>query len=93
MALTFANAITVAQMELNKIQRFGTSYILLPEHATETAYGWLIPWANGDYWSKGLTLGGNLPFFVDRFTGVVCHASIIHQDFQEWLAKYARQHG
>ena len=93
MALTFSNAITVAQMELNKIQGFGNTYVLLPEHATETPYGWLIPWAQSDYRStKEVTLGGNLPFFVDRHTGAICHASVIHQDFQEWLTAYARQH-
>jgi hypothetical protein len=81
-------------MELNKIQRFGESFALLPEQATETPYGWLIPWAQSDFRvTKEVKLGGNLPFFVDRFTGAVSHASVIHQDFQEWLAEYARLHG
>ena len=94
MALTLENAVTVAQMELNKIQSFGEGFILLPERATETPYGWLIPWAQSDYRStKELKLAGNLPFFVDRFTGKVCHASVIHQSFEVWLADYARQHG
>jgi len=94
MSLTFSNAVTVAQMELNRIQRFGENFILLPERATETPYGWLIPWAQSDYRSsKEVRLGGNLPFFVDRLTGEICHASIIHQDFRDWLAVYARQHG
>jgi len=94
MPLTFENAVTVAQMELNKIQRFGESFALLPEHATETPYGWLIPWAQSDYrFTKEVRLGGNAPFFVDRLTGEICHASAIHQDFKDWLAEYARQHG
>jgi hypothetical protein len=81
-------------MELNKIQRFGKSFALLPEHAIETPYGWLIPWAQSDYrFTKELRVGGNLPFFVDRFTGAICRASVIHQDFQKWLAAYAREHG
>ena len=41
MSLTFDNAVMVAQMELNKIQRFGESLILLPEKAAETPYGWV----------------------------------------------------
>jgi hypothetical protein len=94
MPLTFENAVTVAQMELNKIQSFGENFILLPERATETPYGWLIPWAQADYRAtKELKVGGNLPFFVDRFTGEVCHASIFHQSFGDWLGAYARQHG
>jgi hypothetical protein len=94
MSLTFSNAVTIAQMELNKIQCFGNSYVLLEERATETPYGWLIPWAQSDFrFTKEVKLGGNLPFFVDRFTGEVCHASIIHQNFEDWLMAYARQHG
>src|SRR6266850_3357427 len=94
MSLTFSNAVTVAQLELNKIQRFGESFVLLPERATETPYGGLIPWAQSDYrFTKEVKLGGSLPFFVDRFTGAICHTSVIHQDFQDWLAADARQHG
>jgi hypothetical protein len=94
MPLTFENAVTVAQMELNKIQSFGHNFVLLPEHATETPYGWLIPWAQSDYrFTKEVSLGGNLPFFVDRFTGEVCHASVIHQNLKDWLTAYAHQHG
>lgn len=94
MSITFENAVTVAQLELNKIQRFGESFILLPERATETPYGWLIPWAQADYRvTKTLKRAGNLPFFVDRFTGEVCHASVIHQTVKDWLASYARQRG
>jgi hypothetical protein len=94
MSLSFSNALVIAQMELNKIQCFGNSYVLLEEHATETPYGWLIPWAQSDYrHTKELKLGGNLPFFVDRFTGEICRASVIHQDFEDWLRAYARQHG
>ncbi len=94
MSLTFDNAVTVAQMELNKIQRFGESLILLPEKATETPYGWLIPFAQSDYrLTKELRVGGNLPFFVDRFTGEVCRASIVQQPFEDWLVAYARKKG
>ena len=94
MSLTFQNAVTVAQMELNKIQRFGESFILLPENATETPYGWLIPFAQSDYTAtKQLRVGGNLPFFLDRFTGESCHASVVHQKFEEWLAAYGRKRG
>ena len=92
MALTFANAVTVAQMELNMIQCFGETYILLPELAAETRYGWLIPWANDDYWSEGLTVGGNRPFFVDRFTGAICQTDC-RAEFEAWLEGYARQRG
>ena len=94
MALTFENAVTVAQMELNKIQNFGEDFILLTERATETPYGWLIPWAQSDYRTTNeAELAGNLPFFVDRLTGEVCHASVVHQSFNDWLAGYVRQHG
>jgi hypothetical protein len=92
-SLTFSNAITIAQMELNKVQRFGNVYILLPEEATETTYGWLIPWVQSDYLStKEVTVGGNAPFFLDRFSGAVCHAHC-RADFDGWLKGYARQHG
>jgi hypothetical protein len=94
MSLTFSNAVMIAQMELNKIQHFGDSYVLLEERATETPFGWLIPWAQNDFrTTKEVRLGGNLPFFVDRFTGEVCHASVIHEHFEDWLRAYAKQHG
>ena len=88
--LTFVNAVTIAQMELNKIQCFGNLYTLLSENATETPYGWLIPWAQSDFrGTKEVTLGGNAPFFVDRLTGEV---SRVAGGFQEWVEKYAKKH-
>jgi hypothetical protein len=81
-------------MELNKIQRFGEHFALLPEHAAETPYGWLIPWAQSDYrFTKEVKLGGNAPFFVDRFSGAVCQVSLIHHDFHQWLSDYALRQG
>ncbi len=94
MPLTLSNAVTIAQMELNKIQRFGNSYVILEERVTETPYGWLIPWAQNDFrTTKEVSLGGNPPFFVDRFTGEICHASVIHEQFEDWLRAYADQRG
>ena len=94
MPLTFSDAVTAAQVELNYIVCFSDRFILLPENATETSYGWLIPFAQSDYrFTKEVTIGGNLPFFVDKFTGQVSRPSIIHQTFQVWLADYVKQHG
>lgn len=70
MPITFSNAIILAQMELNMITSFSDRFILLYENAVETPTGWIFPWANHDYRAtKDLTLGGNAPIFVDRFTG------------------------
>lgn len=94
MPLTFDNAVAAAQTELNKIQSSGESFILLPERATDTPYGWLIPWAQSDYRvTEEVILAGNVPFFVDRFTGRVCHAAVLGQSFKDWLAAYAHEHG
>jgi hypothetical protein len=94
MRLTFSNAITIAQIELNFIQHFNSTYVLLPELAAETQYGWLIPWAQSDFrFTKQCRLGGNVPFFVDRFTGEISRVSRSHCDFQAWLTNYAKTRG
>lgn len=93
--LTFSSAITLAQIELNKIQFYGSSYVLLPEFATETPYGWLIPWAQADYRStKEVSAGGNGPLFVDAFTGEVTQLGISESGrLLEWVAEYAIKRG
>jgi hypothetical protein len=95
MPLPFSNAITIAQIELNKIQRFGNSYALLPEHGTETPYGWLIPWAQSDFRAtKEVRLAVNAPFFVNRSTGEVLQLSFREYGrLEEWLLEYAEKHG
>lgn len=93
MAITFENAITIAQMELNIILQFSDRCILLPEHAIETPYGWKIPFAQRDFRTrKQVTIGGNVPFFVDRFTGAVSRVNYF-VDFEVWLEAYAIKHG
>ena len=95
MALTFSNAVTIAQMELNMIQRFSNNFILLPEQAHETPCGWLIPWAQNDFrFTKEVRLAGNSPFFIDRFTGEVSRVNFSQlYHFEEWLEQYAKNHG
>jgi hypothetical protein len=96
MPLTFSQAIMLAQIELNYISRFSTSYSLLPEKATETRYGWLIPFNLAEMrfvkGYEGLRLAGNAPFFVNKLTGEVSRFSSVSQSFEDWLKDYAKRH-
>ncbi len=96
MPLTFSNAITIAQMELNYLARFSRGLALVPEEARETPYGWLIPWTLAEMrfvrGYEGVCLAGNAPFFIDRFTGQVSRPSF-YDEWDEWLRHYAATHG
>lgn len=93
MSISFQDAIHLAQIKLNIEQCFAVSCRLVPSRAIETPFGWLIPITVADFEFENTTLGGNLPFFVDRLNGDVCRASIIHMTFEDWLTRYALKCG